>query len=194
MFDNTDPEVRTFDFYENFRFGPNLKFTNSKKPFLDKSWKLRYGKQEQEISLQLQVYERNSSFKALKTRAQISFRNKGKCSETKRKYWEKGKCRHLHWLSHVWMDLQHFPIFYISHYNTLISKLWPNSYILPHNSLHGSINVKKRKYIGKCCVASKEYISVIEGTAPPCVFQTFAHQTSPCSVCSILQPKHIYHS
>ena len=33
MFDNTDPEVRTFDFYENFRFGPNLKFTNSKNLF-----------------------------------------------------------------------------------------------------------------------------------------------------------------
>ena len=34
---------------------------------------------------------------------------------------------------------------------------------------------------------SKEYISLIEGTAPPCVFQAFAHPTSPCSVCSILQ-------
>ena len=34
---------------------------------------------------------------------------------------------------------------------------------------------------------TKEYISVIEGTAPPCVFQTFAHPTSPCSVCSTLQ-------
>ena len=31
------------------------------------------------------------------------------------------------------------------------------------------------------------YISVIEWTAPPCVFQTFAHPTSTCSVCSILQ-------
>ena len=30
-------------------------------------------------------------------------------------------------------------------------------------------------------------VLVIEGTAPPCVFQTFAHPTSPCSVCSILQ-------
>ena len=28
----------------------------------------------------------------------------------------------------------------------------------------------------------QEYISVIEGTAPTCVFQTFAHHTSPCSV------------
>ena len=33
---------------------------------------------------------------------------------------------------------------------------------------------------------TKEYISVIDGTAPPCVLQTFAHPTSPCSVCSIL--------
>ena len=28
---------------------------------------------------------------------------------------------------------------------------------------------------------------MIEGTAHPCVFQTFAHPTSLCSVCSILQ-------
>ena len=34
---------------------------------------------------------------------------------------------------------------------------------------------------------SKEYILVRERTEPPCVFQTFAHPTSPCSVCSILQ-------
>ena len=27
----------------------------------------------------------------------------------------------------------------------------------------------------------------MEGTAPPCVFQTFAHPTSPYSVCRILQ-------
>ena len=35
--------------------------------------------------------------------------------------------------------------------------------------------------------ATKEYILVRERTAPPCVFRTFAHPTSPCSVCSILQ-------
>ena len=29
---------------------------------------------------------------------------------------------------------------------------------------------------------TKEYISVIEGTAPPCVFQIFAHPTSRCSL------------
>ena len=34
---------------------------------------------------------------------------------------------------------------------------------------------------------SKEYILVRKQTAPPCVFQTLAHPTSPCSVCSILQ-------
>ena len=34
---------------------------------------------------------------------------------------------------------------------------------------------------------SKEYLLVRERTAPPCVFQAFAHPTSPCSVCSILQ-------
>ena len=34
---------------------------------------------------------------------------------------------------------------------------------------------------------TKEYILVRERTAPPCVFQTFAHPTSPFSVCSILQ-------
>ena len=36
-------------------------------------------------------------------------------------------------------------------------------------------------------VHTKEYILVRERTAPPCVFQTFAHPTSPCSVCRILQ-------
>ena len=36
-------------------------------------------------------------------------------------------------------------------------------------------------------ISPNEYVSVIEGTAPPCVFKTFAHPTSPCSVCSILQ-------
>ena len=37
------------------------------------------------------------------------------------------------------------------------------------------------------CARIKEYILVWEWTAPPCFFQTFAHPTSPCSVCSILQ-------
>ena len=32
----------------------------------------------------------------------------------------------------------------------------------------------------KKCTSTKEYILVREQTAPSCVFQTFAHPTSPC--------------
>ena len=37
-------------------------------------------------------------------------------------------------------------------------------------------------------VVTKEYILVREWTAPPCVFQTFAHPTSPCSFCMQYTP------
>ena len=36
-------------------------------------------------------------------------------------------------------------------------------------------------------MSTKEYILVIEGTAPPCVLQTFAHPTSPCLLCQTVR-------
>ena len=69
-----------------------------------------------------------------------------------------------------------------THHHSLSQKLWrvpssthPSWRSTTSHPLQGIFEVER----GGQKREIKEYISVIDGTAPPCVFQTFAHPTSP---------------
>ena len=61
--------------------------------------------------------------------------------------------------------------------------MWYSAKLFSSPTLSRTLSVHERNPLG----VTKEYILVRERTAPPSIFQTFAHPTSPCFVCSILQ-------